>query len=93
MRRRIPNCLLAVVCLATLASRAAASEVCVPSVAIDPSCDAAAGTINAGIAAAANGDTVIVGAGNYVEFVVINKNVTVRSISGRAGTTISLPEV
>ena len=91
MRRRIPNCLLALACLATLASRAAASEVCVPSVAIDPSCDAAAATINAGIAAAANGDTVIVGTGNYVEFVVINKNVTLRSTFGRASTTISPP--
>lgn len=91
MHRRISSCLLAVACVAALGSRAAASEVCVPNNAIDVTCDTPAASINAAIAAAANGDTIIVGAGTYSEFVVINKNVTLRSISGRAGTTISPP--
>jgi len=91
MHRRISSCLLAVSCVAALGGRAAASEVCVPNNAIDPSCDTPAATINAAIAAAVNGDTVIVGAGTYTEFVVIDKNVTLRSIAGRAGTTINPP--
>lgn len=78
-------------CAMLVAANAAASELCVPNVAIDPSCDSAHATINDAIAAAAHGDTVIVGAGDYVEFVEVNKNITLRSIAGRGGTTIRPP--
>ncbi|MCC6766295.1 MAG: hypothetical protein IT293_16670 [Deltaproteobacteria bacterium] len=80
-----------VTALATLAAPAAAAVVCVPNIGIDGSCTGSAATINAGIAAAAAGDTVLVDDGTYVEFVVIDRNVTLVSLNGRAVTTIAPP--
>jgi len=91
MYRRLVCCLAILACSLALASRAHAAEVCVPSVAIDVSCDSEELTINAAITAANPGDTVLVDVGIYTEFVVINKNIALLSTSGRAATTIRPP--
>ena len=79
--------------IASASSRAAADVVCVPNDAIDGSCTSGKGaaTINAGVALAVAGDTVLVDDGSYSELVTINKNVTLLSRNGRATTTISPP--
>ena len=91
MHLRRLSCLFFLAWAGTLATQAHAAEVCVPHVAIDVDCDSDEATINDAIAAANPGDTVLVGAGTWVEFVVINKNVALLSTSGRAGTTIRPP--
>jgi len=84
--------------LGVLVALGAAAEVradvaCVPNDGIDGSCTGGMGaaTINAGIALAAHGDTVLVDDGTYTEFVVINKNIALLSRSGRAATVIDPP--
>jgi len=86
------GCLGVLACLAMGARRADAAEVCVPNL-FDGICDSSALTINAAIAAASPGDTVFVNAGPYTEFVVINKNIKLKSKFGRANTTIKPPSV
>ncbi|MCC6850656.1 MAG: hypothetical protein IT294_19370 [Deltaproteobacteria bacterium] len=82
-------------CVAALSSLAAAptfaAVICVPNIGIDGSCTGSAATINAGIGAASAGDTVLVDDGTYVEFVVVDRNVTLVSLNGRAATTIDPP--
>lgn len=79
--------------LALSASAATADVVCVPNDTIDGSCTPGLGaaTINAGVAMAMPGDTVLVDDGTYVEFVLLNKNVALLSRNGRAATTIQPP--
>jgi hypothetical protein len=90
-RGRFLTCLAVLACTGALASQAGAATVCVPNGAIDGGCTSGAATINAAIAAASSGDTVLVDDGTYSEFVVINKNITLRSLHGRAVTTIAPP--
>lgn len=45
-------------------------------------------TIQAAVNAASDGDTVLVADGTYLEKVVINKNIILESVNGRASTTI-----
>jgi len=82
---------LASVIVALAAPAARAATICVPSIGIDGSCTGFAATINAGIGGASAGDTVLVDDGTYVEFVLIDRNVTLVSLNGRAATTIDPP--
>lgn len=88
----------AAICLAALvaavtATPASADVVCVPNDGIDGTCTSGMGaaTINAGIALAAPGDTVLVDDGTYTEFVLLNKSIALLSRNGRAVTTIDPP--
>ncbi len=88
----------AAICLGGILALGTAAEVhgdvvCVPNDGIDGSCTGGKGaaTINAGIALAAHGDTVLVDDGTYTEFVVIDRNIALLSRNGRAATTIDPP--
>ena len=91
-RLLLPGSTGLIAALAMLAAAPAlAAVVCVPNIGIDGSCTGAAATINAAIGAASSGDTVLVDDGTYVEFVIVDRNVTLLSLNGRAATTIDPP--
>src|SRR5262245_38498418 len=86
------------------ATSRAAAVVCVPNLAVDGSCTAAASSIQAAVDAASAGDTVLVGPGTYAETVTaghggvttgapgldIDKAIVLKSTAGAATTTISV---
>lgn len=56
-----------------------AAVICVPNLAVDPSCTTSQPTIGAAITAATAGDTVLVGPGLYLENPTINKQLTLKA--------------
>jgi len=88
--RRAFATMLTTLAVVYAAAAAEAAVICVPSIAIDGSCTAAAASINAAIAAAnaGGGDTVLVDDGAYVENVVIDRDLVLKSVNGRAVTSI-----
>lgn len=90
-RLRLGATVAASVALACLATAAPAAIRCVPNAGISGTCDSGHATIQAGVTAAAAGDTVLVGPGSYVELVTIDRNIALLSRDGRAATTIAPP--